>query len=158
MKFLKFLEIQPTKTILNVEFDGKIKHFDGEIWHFLTVIFRQYISFGLLLNHFTFITFIGFGISFVAFISIDLIYNAMPDVCPTLEYWSLQNMSYQVLVYLNSKFKVDFQVQISIFENIHIFDIFLFLNRSTFPKISIFTYFLKYPHFWKSHIAENIRF
>ena len=27
----------------------------------------------------------------------------MPDVCPTLEYWSLQNMSYQVLVYLNSK-------------------------------------------------------
>ena len=66
-------------------------------------ISRQYISFGLLLNHFTFITFIGFGISFVAFISIDLIYNAMPDVCPTLEYWSLQNMSYQILVYLNSK-------------------------------------------------------
>jgi len=67
----------------------------------MVLLITQYISFGLLLNHFTFITFLGFGISFVSFLSIDLVYNALPGVCPTLEYWSMQNMSYQVLVYLN---------------------------------------------------------
>ena len=28
---LKFLDIQPTETLLNPESDGKIQHFDGEI-------------------------------------------------------------------------------------------------------------------------------
>ena len=67
-------------------------------------LFSQYISYAFLLNHFTWLSAATFGISFIGFIVIDLIYNALTNVCPYLEYWSMQSMAYQPLVYLNSKF------------------------------------------------------
>ena len=57
-----------------------------------------------MLNHFTWLSALVFGISLVGFIVIDLIYNALSNVAPYLEYWSMQSMAYQPLVYLNSEF------------------------------------------------------
>ena len=65
--------------------------------------FSQYISYAFLLNHFTWLSALIFGTSFLAFLVIDLVYNSLQDYCPYLEYWSMHSMAYQPLVYLNSK-------------------------------------------------------
>ena len=72
----------------------------------------------------------------MAFISIDLVYNAMPDVCPTLEYWSMQNMSYQILVYLNSK--LSFEIVLDFL--LHIMKLTPF-ERSHFRRKNVKIYF-----------------
>merc|ERR1712062_606565 len=58
-------------------------------------------SFAMVLRHFTLITGIGFAVSFISFLIIDLVYNSMGEYSTHLEYWSLQQFSFQVLAYLN---------------------------------------------------------
>jgi len=66
----------------------------------MILLISQYISYAFVLNHFTWLSALIFGVSLVGFIVIDLIYNALSNVAPYLEFWSMQSMAYQPLVYL----------------------------------------------------------